>query len=123
MVQKICLDTDVTIAILNNDDGAFKLIERIEEFDVFISTITLFELLQRETNLDIIEVFRDRVKILNFDELSSRKASSIYKDLKKKGKIVDFRDVFIAAICLVNNCKLATFNEKHFENIEGLKLV
>ncbi|MBI2673072.1 type II toxin-antitoxin system VapC family toxin [Candidatus Woesearchaeota archaeon] len=123
MVQKVCLDTDVTIAILNNEDGAFKFIERIEEFDVFISTITLFELLQRETNLDIIEVFRDRVKVLNFDELSSRKASSIYKDLKKKGKIVDFRDVFIASICLVNNCKLATLNGKHFENIEGLNLI
>ena len=82
-----------------------------------------FELLLREKNLEDIENFMSKVKILNFDELASRKASAIYKGLKRKGKVVDYRDLFIASICIVNHCKLATFNKKHFEHIDGLELI
>ena len=68
-------------------------------------------------------MLRDKVKVLDFNEVSSRKASLLFKDLKKKGKIMDIRDLFISAICLVNNCKLATFNKKHFWNIGELELI
>lgn len=88
-----------------------------------MSAIVQFELLLREKNLENIENFMSKVRILDFDELASRKASAIYKELKRKGKMVDFRDLFIAATCIVNNCKLATFNKKHFENIKELILV
>jgi len=121
--QKVCLDTDVAISILNGEERAEKLVEVIESTDVFISVVTLFELLLRETNLEKIELFRQRVKIIDFNEQASRKASLIFKDLRKKGRLIDFRDIFIASICIVNNSKLATFNKKHFENINELELV
>lgn len=123
MEQKVCLDTDVVISILNGEERAEKLVEVIESTDVFISVVTLFELLLRETNLEKIELFRQRVKIIDFNEQASRKASLIFKDLRKKGRLIDFRDIFIASICIVNNSKLATFNKKHFENINELELV
>jgi len=121
--QRVCLDTDVIIDILNNQERAQRLINKIENYDIFITSINLFELLQREINLDKIELFRKKVDMLTFDELSSRKASLIFKELKKTGKLIDFRDLFIAAICIVNNCKLATFNKKHFENVKSLRIV
>tara|TARA_Y100000034_G_scaffold133857_1_gene200675 strand:- start:5123 stop:5494 length:372 start_codon:yes stop_codon:yes gene_type:complete len=121
--KKICLDTDTVIGILNNEERAVSIINFIEEFEIFISVITLFELLLRETDLEEIEIFRRKVNVLDFDEESSRKSSDIHKELKRKGKIIEFRDVFIAAICIVNNCELVTFNKKHFENIKELKLV
>ena len=121
--QKICLDTDIVISILNKEERAGKLIEKIINLDVFITVITLFELLLRETNLEQIEIFRNNVNLLYFDETSSRKASEVFKELKKKGKLIEFRDIFIAAICIVNNCELMTFNNKHFENIKKLKLI
>ena len=123
MDQRVCLDTDVIIDILNNQERAQRLINKIENYDIFITSINLFELLQREINLDKIELFRKKVDMLTFDELSSRKASLIFKELKKTGKLIDFRDLFIAAICIVNNCKLATFNKKHFENVKSLRIV
>ena len=123
MEQKICLDTDVVIAILNGESRAVDLVDKIKDQEVYISTVTLFELLLRETNLEQIEVFRNKVRILNFDELSSRRASLIFKYLKKKGKIIDFRDLFIASICSTTNCRLATFNKRHFVNIDELKLI
>src|SRR3989338_5709276 len=121
--QKICLDTDIVISILNKEERAGKLIEKIINLDVFITVITLFELLLRETNLEQIEIFRNNVNLLYFDETSSRKASEVFKELKKKGKLIEFRDIFIAAICIVNKCELMTFNNKHFENIKELKLI
>ncbi|MDP3727988.1 MAG: hypothetical protein Q8R18_00900 [bacterium] len=32
-------------------------------------------------------------------------------------------DVFIAAICVINKCDLATFNKKHFEHIQEIVLL
>ena len=122
MGQNVCLDTDVVIAILNNEERALNVINFIHSSEIFITVITLFELLLRETNLDKIEVFRNHVKILDFDETASRKASLILKELKKTGKIIEFRDLFIASICITNNCELATFNKRHFERIGELNL-
>ena len=82
-------------------------------------------ILVRETNLEPIENFKDKVKVLDFDELSSRKASEVSKELKKNGKLIDFRDLFIASTCIINNCILVTFNKNHFERIKefGLNLI
>lgn len=121
--KKVCLDTDVIIAILNGEERASKLIENIENNEIFISSINLFELLLRENNLEPIEEFRNKVKLFNFDELAARKASMIFKDLKTKGSLIDFRDIFIASSCITNNCQLATFNKKHFEKIKEIKII
>ena len=65
--QKVCLDTDTVIAILNNEERAAKIIDQIGESKIFISTITLFELQLRKTNLEAVEVFRSKVEVLEFD--------------------------------------------------------
>ena len=123
MGQKVCLDTDFVISVLNNENRASELIKDIESLEIFVSVVTLFELFQRETNLEQIEIFRNKVKILNLDELAARKAASVFKNLRKEGRIIEFRDIFIASTCIINNCRLATFNKKHFENIRELKLI
>lgn len=123
MEQKVCLDTDVVIAILNNEERAVETIKKIEAFTVCITTITLFELLLRKTHLDVIEKFRNSVFILDFEEDAARQASMFFKDLQSKGKIIEIRDIFIAAICSKSNCALVTYNKKHFEHIKELRLV
>jgi len=123
MEQKVCLDTDTVIALLNDEERAENLTDKIAQSTVSITTITLFELLLRKTNLQAIETLRNKVYVLDFDEESARKASLIFKELQSKGRITDIRDVFIAAICLINKCTLATFNKKHFEHIEEIVLL
>ncbi|HLD15082.1 MAG TPA: type II toxin-antitoxin system VapC family toxin [Candidatus Nanoarchaeia archaeon] len=123
MEQKVCLDTDVVIAILNNEERAIKIIEKIENSLVFITTVTLFELLLRKTNLQAIEIFRNKVYMLGFNEDAARKASDIFKELQMKGRMTDIRDIFIASICIANNCSLSTFNKKHFEHINEINLI
>ncbi len=123
MEQKVCLDTDVVIAILNNEERAISILDKIKNDTILITVITLFELLLRKTNLEAVEQFRNKVYILDLDEESARNASIIFKDLQKKGKIIDIRDIFIASICRTNKCSLATFNRKHFDSVKDLLII
>ncbi len=121
--QKVCIDTDVSIAILKNNEVASVVLKKIENMNVHITTITLFELLLRKTNLEAIETFRQKADILEFNEEAARKANVIFKELQQKGRIVDIRNIYIAAACITAGCSLITLNTKNFEHIEGLQLV
>lgn len=123
LVKKICLDTDVAISILRGEEKSENFKEQIEQNQAFISSVTFFELLMPGKDEDKVEYFVNKFEILDFNEHSAREASFIYRELKRKGRLIDFRDIFIAAICISENCELATFNKKHFENIKNLKLL
>lgn len=122
MAEKICLDTDIVITILKGDKPGEDIINKLLNYEIFITSITVFELFLRQTNLEIIEEFIQNLNILSLNEISAKKASELHKSLEKKGSIIDLRDIFISAICLNNNVKLATMNRKHFERIPGLQL-
>jgi predicted nucleic acid-binding protein len=51
------------------------------------------------------------------------RAALLYADLRRAGRTVEDADILIAAFCLVNDHTLVTNNVKHFEGIEGLRLV
>lgn len=122
MDTKICLDTDVSIEILKNTTTASKLLDLTKDSEVYITTISIFELLLRETNLDVIEKLLSKTAVLDFSEFSARKAAEIFKDLKRKGQMIPLRDLLIASTTIANNCTLATLNIKDFKNIKDLKL-
>ncbi len=50
-------------------------------------------------------------------------ASDIAKKLKTVNKIIEFRDIFIAATAIANNMPLSTLNVKHFKRIDDLELL
>ena len=122
MEQTVCLDTDVIIGLLLEEERAQALVKRMHSHTPTISTISLFELLLRKTNLAEPERLIAKMKMLYFDDFAARQASIISKYLTRKGKIIDYRDIFIAATCIVNQCPLATFNKRHFKNIPDLIL-
>ena len=122
MAEKICIDTDIIIAILKKDPQALQFIKRMTEKELYITTITVFELLLRSTHLDIVKEFIETLNILPFDTSASVKASEIYKELKEKGNLIDMRDIFIAATAITNHCTLATNNIKDFVRIKEVKV-
>lgn len=123
MDQKVCLDTDACIAIINRKGPYQNLLTKLLYPRVFISTISLFELFLRTTNIEPVEKFIKDLEILDFDSTSARKASELKKALKSEGKEIEIRDLFIASIAIVNDCTLATLNIKDFKNINDLKLL
>ncbi len=123
MDKKICLDTDVCIAIINRKGPYQNLLTKLLYSRVFISTISLFELFLRTTNMEPVEKFIKDLEILDFDSTSARKASEVRKALKSEGKEIEIRDLFIASTAIINDCTLATLNIKDFKNIKDLKLL
>ena len=125
MAEKICLDTDVCIAIINGEQRAENFRQAAVNVDLYLSSITIFELYLRKTKLEKITEFLSnfRLAVLPLDENSAIKSSQIFKSLEKSGSLVEFRDVFTASIAVSNNCKFATFNKKHFSKISELKLL
>ena len=47
----------------------------------------------------------------------------IYHQLRQVNKMIEFRDIFIAATALVYNLPVKTLNKKHFARISGLSAV
>ncbi|MBS3138638.1 type II toxin-antitoxin system VapC family toxin [Candidatus Woesearchaeota archaeon] len=123
MVKKICLDSDVCIAILRNESRAQQIKDLIVDAEICVSTVTIFELFLRRTNLDVVDEFIGKIDRLSLNEHAARYASSLYKTLEQNGTPIELRDLFIAATCIAHDCFFLTFNVKHFERVHGLKLI
>ena len=125
MAEKICLDTDICIAIINGDARAEKFRMAAASADLYLSSATVFELYLRKTNLEKVTEFLSNFKqaVLPLDQNCAIESSLIYKDLERYGNMLEFRDIFIASASILHNCKLASFNKKHFSKIKGLELL
>ena len=123
MGEKVCLDTDVCIDILNSQPRVEALRNEILDAQIFVVSISVFELYLRATNTDKVSNLLKNSHIIPFDENCAVKASNVYKELKSKGSLMEFRDIFIASSAIANNCALATFNVRHFSNIKNLQLL
>jgi len=62
------------------------------------------------------------IEILSFKAESAEKAAEIFNQLKKANQLIEFRDIFIAAICISNSLPILTLNKKHFARIKGLAI-
>jgi len=93
---------------------------------LFISAVSLYELYMgaptSEKENDI-RAITGNIPVLPFSDAVALKAAQLYHLLKKQNQLIDFRDIFIAATCVVNELPLATLNKKHFTRIEGLTVV
>ena len=128
-MKKSLLDTSILIAFLRGEPNVvFKVKEYLEKFDkLSLSIITYYEILRglkylgNERKLREFEELMDKSEIITLDRDIIRKASEIYAELKREGKIIEDADILIAATCLVKGFVLITDNEKHFGRIKGLE--
>ena len=123
----ICLDTSVLIDYYRKKDKSkslfFKLTERYALFAV--SAITEYELYlgnSEEQNI-FWDKFFSQITVLSFDTNAARNAANICKQLKSENKLIDIPDILIAGTVMQFNMPLATLNRKHFERINGIKIV
>jgi len=131
MEDKICLDTDFLVNFLRNNEEEIEFIKKNEvNKDLATTYVNLFELYygayksnKKNINLKAISVLLSRINILNFSNESVQKAGEILAKLEREGKSIEFRDIFIGTIALVNNYSIKTNNTKHFNRIEGLNIL
>jgi predicted nucleic acid-binding protein len=125
-MEDILIDTDVVIEYLRSKDKAStELIKLLHEHDVFLSSISEFELFlgaKTERHQNDLEMLFSEVEVIPFDFGCGKIAANIWKDLQLKHQYFEIKDIFIASIAIHNDVWLRTFNEKHFKGIEKLKV-
>jgi predicted nucleic acid-binding protein len=121
------IDTSVFIEFLRKKDKTNTILYSISEVDpLAISSVTLYELLMGATDskkLYDIQLLTEDLLILPFDDRVAAKSGEIYHQLRKENKMIEFRDIFIAATCIIYQMPLKTLNTKHFERISGLNVL
>ena len=122
--SRVLVDTSIFIEFLRKKNKTKTELYKIpNETIITISTVTLFELYAGATNkqkwADVKEL-TDGLPIISFSKEISEAAAKISHELRRKNKIIDFRDIFIAATALSKDIPVKTTNTKHFERIAVL---
>lgn len=131
--MKYLLDTNIVSEILRNNEIVQKNFNKAlqENSRVYICSIVYYEImrgLKAAKKFQFLKKFieiNNRLPHLTLDKDNYKtieKAIEIYVQLHK-GKQIEDNDIFIAATAIVNDCILVTANAKHFERVEGLKLI
>jgi len=94
-------------------------------YNYSISSITEYEIYTGATlgQVDFWDNFLQKTDVLPFDRAAAKIAVNLNKALKRKRKLIETADLFIAATALANNLPFATLNKKHFERINELILI
>ena len=122
----VLIDTSILIDFFRKENKKSSTLYKIQENrTLYASTITEFEFLAGVKDEKILSLrhFFSRINILPFDSKAAVKASSIFKDLKRKNQIIEFRDIFIAATALANHLPISTLNFVHFKRIKDLEIL
>ncbi len=114
------LDTSILIEILKNNISIQDKLERIGE-KVATTAITEHELL-KFLKEDKAKELLNTVDIYPFGGNAPEKSASIFKNLKKRGTMINEFDILIAAIAITHDELLVT-KDNDFKSIEGLKLL
>jgi len=125
--RKVLLDSSIIIDHLRKKDKSKSILYRItNKFELFISSITVFELYTGaidELKQKDIEIILNYINVIPFDLETAKKSGAIYIYLKKKNKVIEIRDIFIATTSILNNLPLITLNVSHFEKIDEINIL
>jgi predicted nucleic acid-binding protein len=90
---------------------------------LYLSAVTVYELYigaSSPEKQNDIQLLVEGLIVLPFTDEVAIQAAAIYRNLKNHNQLIEFRDIFIAATCLVNNLPVKTLNKKHFSRIQDL---
>lgn len=119
------IDSSVLIDI---DQGrGLEKLDKLPDDRHSISSSTYMELATgkylNETPDSKFEEISKNLQIIPVNQKIADRAGKIMADLIEKGERIEINDIYIAATALEYEEKVLTSNIKHFERIEGLKIV
>jgi predicted nucleic acid-binding protein len=130
MSKKYILDSDILIYFLKGEKEVIEKVLSLQNDELYITIINYTELLygiynsnKISQNREKILPFLDNFKILQFDKNASEIFAKLKTKLKKQGKIIADMDIMIASIAISNKAILYTNNLKHFNRVDGLKIL
>ena len=128
-MRRISIDTNIYVAFKNNDTGVVGTLRNCDYIGVDVTVIAEllsgFKMGNREkANRAEFELFLDtpRVDILHHNMETTDYYALIVKGLKTKGRPIPVNDIWIASNSMRDGLALYSF-DKHFNEIEGLKIL
>lgn len=128
----IILDADV---IIRGEKGTFDLKAWLESRpdDLFeVAAITVAELwhgverataAQRSRRLHYLQTMLAPLPILPYTQQTALEHARIWAQLEAAGKMIGSYDLIVAATALERGSEVATFNQRHFAVVPGLKVI
>lgn len=121
------IDTSLFIEHLRAKDKTQTALFRLSDTEVrYVSTVSVYELSVGATDAAKTASIRHELQgllVLPFSTEIAEKAAEIFRDLRRRGLMIELTDIFIAAIALVNDLPIKTLNTRHFERVTGLELM
>ena len=124
------LDTNIISYWMRGDQSLIEKIKSHSPSDLFLSTVTLAEILygiekspvkKKERRTKIIHICA-HIGIHPFDEPAAEKYALIRAELEREGLIISERDLQIAAIAIANRLCIVTHNTKEFSRVKDLMI-
>ncbi len=130
-MNELLLDTDTISFFLRNQP---KVMSNASDYLKFhkgftFSVITRFEILRglkvknAQKQITSFGLICLQSREINFTNEIINRASEIYADLYKRGRLIGDADILIAATALENDLTVVTSNESHFRRISGLQVL
>ena len=124
MNGRFLLDTNIVIAILEEDDSITRHI--VPEMHIFLSSTVLGELLygayhsaRVRQNVERAKALAAVIPVLPCDAETADAFGILKNQLRKKGRHIPENDIWIAAVAYKRQLTLIT-RDRHFEQIESL---
>ncbi len=123
--RRVLVDTSIFIDYFRkeNKKNTKLYLLREERYEIVTSSICYFEYMSGSKNGEFDRLLFKNIAVINFDKEQAYIASQIFKDLKKRNVLIEFRDILISSSAIALGIPLATLNQKHFERIEDLILL
>lgn len=128
----IILDADV---IIRGEKGTFDFQRWVaaqpdEQFEMAAITVAeLWHGVERATGahrakrLQYLEAVQALVPVIPYTEQTALEHARIWAELEAAGKMIGYYDIIVAATALERGSKVATFNQRHFSQVNGLTLI
>lgn len=126
----ILIDASVLIGWERGGIDPIRLANRDPEESVFLSTVTVSELLhgvhraanrsRRARRSIFVEEVIDRFPLLSPDLPTARVHAELWSDLASRGEVIGAHDLWLAATCVAHNLTLVTANLREFGRVAGL---
>lgn len=122
----VVADTDLVIDFLRGSGEGLPLVrELVKEGRLRLTAVTAFEVrvgadfLRRADRMSALLGRRT----LPLDTLAALRAGEVFTRLRSLGADIGVKDALQAGVCLRFDLPLATRNLRHFQRVEGLRLV
>ena len=123
----IVADSDVLIDFLaGKDPGSTAVARELESGSLVTTAINRFELLagaNTPKQRQAVGALLGALPTLGVNEASADAAAALHRRLAGRGEAIGMADCLIAGVVLRQGAALLTRNTRHFERVEGLRLV